>query len=58
MCVCEGVGQRGGGGKRKKEGESAFFNDREPVSEIGCVCARMKLILPSSQLPSLIQRMK
>lgn len=44
--------------KEKERGESAVLCDWEKLSEIGCVCARMELILSSSQLTSFIQRMK
>lgn len=44
--------------KEEEGGEPAVLYDWERVSEIGCVCARMKLILSSSQLTSFIQQMK
>lgn len=40
--------------KGKNEEENLCLRDSERVSEIGCVCARTKLILTSSQLTSFI----
>lgn len=58
LCASVGRKERQRGGKKRIREESVFPCNRERVSEIGCVCARMKLILPSSQLTSFIQWMK